>query len=271
MDAIKTHLTAALILATFSAAAVDIVAHRGASYDAPENTVASFKLGFAQGADACECDIHVTKDRQLMVMHDRNTLRTTGVSNEMSQATSTDLRQLEAGQWGEWKGKGFSEKLPFPQELLAVVPAGKRIFAHLDLKPDMLPELKRQLAASGKEPSQIVLIGFDYEAMKQAKALMPQYEVLCLYGADRKTKQYPPVETLIEKALAAKLDGLDLYYEFPIDLKFVQKVHQAGLKLHVWTVDDPEAAHRQAAAGVDGITTNRPRWLRDQLKSTAKP
>ena len=76
------------------------------------------------------------------------------------------------------------------------------------------------------------------------------------------------MEELIDQAKAAKLDGLDLASGFPIDSAFVQKVHAAGLKLYTWTVDDPEVARKEAAAGVEGITTNRPGWLREQLAAT---
>ncbi len=86
------------------------------------------------------------------------------------------------------------------------------------------------------------------------------------YGKDKKTGQYPDLETLIQKAKAARFDGLDLNDQFPINAEFVAKVKEAGLQLHVWTVDDPAVARRLAAAGVNGITTNRPGWLREQLK-----
>jgi glycerophosphoryl diester phosphodiesterase len=77
------------------------------------------------------------------------------------------------------------------------------------------------------------------------------------------------VEEMIQKAKAAKLDGLDLNSNFPIDKDFVDKVHKAGLKLYTWTVDDVAVAKAEAEAGVDGITTNRAGWLREQL--AAKP
>jgi len=245
--------------------AVEIIGHRGASYDAPENTLASFKLGYQQKADADELDIYLTKDGKVIVIHDGTTGRTTGVSNKVATQTFDDLRRLEAGQFGKWKGKGFSEKLPSLDEVLALIPEGRRLFIEIKCGPEVLPELGRVLQRAAKKPEQTVIIGFGYDTMKQAKAAFPNLQVLWLVGAQGKPRKYPPVDELIPQAKAAKLDGLDLDGGFPIDGAFVQKVHGAGLKLYTWTVDDPEVARKEAAAGVEGITTNRPGWLREQL------
>ncbi len=257
-------------MAVFSAGAVEIVGHRGASYDAPENTVASERLGYEQGMDGGECDIYLTKDNKIVVMHDGTGVRTAGITNKMSDS-STILRKASAGDWGQWKGKGFqNEKIPFLQEVLAVMPAGKKMLIEIKCGTEILPELKRQLAASGKKPGQIVIICFNFEVLKKCKEMMPQYEALFLAAGDSKTKKFPPVEELIAKCKAAKLDGLDLHSGFPIDKEFVKKVHAAGMKLYTWTVDDPAVAKQEAEAGVDGITTNRPKWLREQLNLAGK-
>jgi glycerophosphoryl diester phosphodiesterase len=245
--------------------AVEIIGHRGASFDAPENTLASFKLGYQQNADADELDIYLTKDGKIIVLHDADTARIAGVTNKVTTHTFDELRRLEVGQWGKWKGKGFSEKLPSLDEALALMPEGKRFFIELKSGPEILPELRRVLQRAGKKPEQTVLIGFNYATVKDAKATFPQLQVLWLAGADHKTKEYPPVENLIQMTKAANLDGLDLESGFPIDSSFVQQVHAAGLMLYTWTVDDPELARKEAVAGVEGITTNRPGWLREQL------
>ncbi len=251
---------------SFSAAGPEIIGHRGASFDAPENTLASEKLAFKQGADAAECDIYLTKDRKIVVMHDADTLRTAGVSNKLSLSTSADLRKVEIGQWGQWKGRGFTEKIPFLEELLEIVPGGKRLFIEIKCGPEILPALERVLARSGKNPGQIVIMSFSYDVVKKSKARMSRYQTFWLAASDRKTKEYPPVDQLIQRARTANLDGLNLQAGFPIDKAFVATVHKAGLKLYTWTVDDAEVARQEAAAGVDGITTNRPEWLRAQLK-----
>ena len=72
--------------------------------------------------------------------------RTCGVSNQVAETSFAELRKLEAGQWGKWKGKGFSEKLPSLEEALALVPEGKRLFIEIKCGPEVLPELERVLA-----------------------------------------------------------------------------------------------------------------------------
>jgi len=247
--------------------AADIIAHRGASHDAPENTLAAFKLGYEQQADACELDIHLTKDGKAVVIHDADTGRTTGVSNKIAAQTLDKLRSLDAGKWGQWKGKNFSEKIPLLSEALALVPDRKRMFIEIKVREEILPELERVIAASGKKPEQLPIITFHYETAKAAKARFPKHEVswLASYEKDKTTGKLPELDELISKAKAAGLDGLDLNFKFPIDRAFVKKVHDAGLKLYTWTVNDAVVARLHAAAGVDGITTDRSAWLREQL------
>jgi glycerophosphoryl diester phosphodiesterase len=252
-----------------TAFATQIVGHRGASFDAPENTLSSFKLGYKENADADELDIHLTKDGKVVVMHDYDTGRTGGTKLKISEHTLEELRALDIGKWGKWQGKGFSEKIPLLSEVLELIPDGKRLFIEIKCGPEILPELANVLKKAGKKPEQTVIIGFGYETMKAAKEKFPNLEVNWLVQADKKTKAFPPVEDLIAQSKAAKLDGLDLHQGFPINKQFVEKVHGAGLKLYTWTVDDPAVAKAEAEAGVDGITTNRPGWLREQL--AAKP
>jgi glycerophosphoryl diester phosphodiesterase len=264
-------LAASLMLSASSSFATEIIGHRGASHDAPENTLSSFKLGYAQNADADELDIYLSKDGKVVVMHDGTPARTGGASytNKLSKMTFEEMRQIDIGKFGDWKDKGFSEKIPALAEVLALIPDGKKLFIEIKCGPEVLPALGQVLKESGKKPAQTVLIGFGYETVKAAKAKLPELQVYWLAGKNNKTKKYPSVDELIAKAKAAKLDGLNLESGFPIDKDFAQKVHDAGLKLYVWTVDDAALAKQEAAAGVEGITTNRPGWLREQL--AAKP
>jgi glycerophosphoryl diester phosphodiesterase len=249
-----------------TALAVEIVAHRGASHDAPENTLSAFRLGFAQEADAVELDVHLTKDGKIVVSHDAETGRTAGVTNRIAERSFDELRKLEVGRWGRWRGKAFKEFIPALDEVMPLVPAGKKLFIEIKCGAEILPELENVLNRAAMPPEQTVIIGFSYDTMCAAKGRFPKIMVLWLVSSDSKTKKYPPVEDLIEKTTAAKLDGLNLNFGFPIDREFVRKVRAAGLRLYTWTVDDVVVAKREAEAGVDGITTNRPGWLRAELK-----
>jgi glycerophosphoryl diester phosphodiesterase len=267
MKSFLPFLFAGWLLSALPAGAVEIIAHRGASNDAPENTLASFRLGWEQQADGDELDIHLTKDGQAVVMHDASAKRTAGVDRKVSELTLEEWRALDAGVWKGPKWKG--EKPPTLAEALATIPDGKRMFIEIKCGPEVLPELERVMKDSGKKSEQLVLIGFSYDTMRQARERFPQAPIYWIVSSkeDKKTGKRPDIDDLIAKAKAARFDGLDLHFGFPIDAAFVGKLRAAGLKLYTWTVDDPVVAKRLVEAGVDGITTDRPQWLRDQLGS----
>ena len=247
---------------------VEIIGHRGASYDAPENTLAAFELGWQQAKDGVEIDIHLSKDGKIVVIHDYDTKRIAGVDRKVIDQTLSELRVLDAG---KWKGNNWTgEKIPTLEEVLPTVPDGKRLFIEIKCGPEVLPELKRLIEASHKRPEQLVLIAFSYEVVKRAKAALPSIQTYWLYDwkKDKDTGVEFMPDEVIAKATAAGADGIDVSFKGPVDAAFVRRAKSAGLKVYVWTVDDPEAARELVAAGVDGITTNRPKWLREQLEAT---
>lgn len=242
----------------------EIVAHRGSSEEAPENTLASFRLGYEQ-ADACELDIHLSKDGQVVVMHDATTKRTAGLDKPIARQTIAELKALDAG---KFKGEKFAgEKIPLLSEVLSLIPEKKRLFIEIKCGVEGIPGLVTLIGEAKRKPEQTALIAFNLETLRQAKLKLPKLQAYWLVDAkaDPKSGKPPDVEELIRKAKDAGVDGLDLEGKFPIDADFAAKVHAAGLKLYTWTVNDAEAAKRQAAAGVDGITTDRPLKLRESL------
>lgn len=243
---------------------VEIVAHRGSSDEAPENTLAAFRLGFEQ-ADAVELDLHLSKDGHAVVIHDKSTKRTAGADRPVAEQTLEELKALDAGLWkdGRWKG----ERIPTLSEALALLPDGKRYCLEIKCGPEVLPAMQKAIAESGKKPAQLAIIGFGFETMKRAKARMPELAVYWLAGSkeDPKTKKAPELDDLLKRAKEAGLDGLDLDYKLPIDAAFVAKMREARLKVLVYTVNDPAVAKRLAEAGVDGITTDRPLEIRKAL------
>jgi glycerophosphoryl diester phosphodiesterase len=265
-------LVFASLLFAGSAWAVEIVAHRGASHDAPENTLASNRLAWQQGTDVVETDIFLTKDGKLAVSHDKNTKRTAGRDAEIASLTVAELKQLDAG---VWKGPQFAgERIPLLEEQIALIPAGKRMFVEIKIGPEIVPELKRVLTRMGASERNITIISFNYESLVEVRKQLPALKTQYLVGhrnpnAKKKgadAKPQPTLEAVIAQAKAAQLTGLDLQSTWPLTAADTRKIRAAGLELHVWTVDDPAVAQHWIELGALSVTTNRPGFLREQLK-----
>lgn len=252
--------------------AAEIIAHRGASEDAPENTLAAMSLAWKQQADAIELDIRLTRDGQIVLLHDATTKRTAGLDKPITELSWDEVRRLDVGRWKDPKWTG--EPIPTLADVLAIVPEGKRAFVELKCGPEALGELRRVITASGKRPEQIALIGFNIETMRQVRQQLPKHQVYWVVGyeKDKKTGTLPTLDEVIAAARHADVHGLDLSEKWPLDPQAVARIRQAGLQLYVWTVDDPAAAKRFATLGVDGITTNRPAAIRAApAESAASP
>ncbi len=253
----------ALAPAAVAKPTVEIIAHRGASFDAPENTVAAIKLAWMQKADASEFDIFQTKDGKIVVIHDKDTKRVAGVDRKVADQTLAEIRMLDVG---KWKGVKFTgEKIPTLDEMLATIPAGKRVFVEVKSGPEIVPELDRVLRASKLKPEQTPIISFNAEVIAEVKKVRSDLAAYWIVNINPKGKQAPTAEALIAKAKTVRADGLDLSAGPALDKAFADKVKAAGLKLYVWTVNDAAVARRMVEVGVDGITTDRPGWLREQL------
>jgi len=247
-----------------------VVAHRGSSFVAPENTLAAFKLGYEQKADGCELDIHLSSDGRMMVIHDKDTSRTAGGKNlVVLQSKSDELRKLDFGTFKSEKYAG--EKVPFLEEVLDIVPKDTTQSLYIEIKvgPEAVPPLKKALEASGKM-SQMVIISFNMDACIAAKKAIPAVPVYFLKGADKEKgtkKPLPHSLELVKKVKDAGLDGLDVSFD-GLTPEIIKETHAQGLSFHVWTVDDPQDAVRFAQMGVDSITTNKPDVLLKALEET---
>ncbi|MCU0408235.1 MAG: GDSL-type esterase/lipase family protein [Bacteroidales bacterium] len=149
---------------------VETIAHRGASYLAPENTIAAAKLAWELGADAVECDIHLSGDNKIIVCHDANTLRTTGAAHVIKETGSSVLRTLDAGSFKSPDYRG--EKLPFLSELIETVPEGKELVVEIKCGPEILPFLKEDISKHGGN-RKFVFIAFDFNTISETKKLFP--------------------------------------------------------------------------------------------------
>ncbi|MBO0699156.1 MAG: glycerophosphodiester phosphodiesterase [Zavarzinella sp.] len=244
---------------------VEIIAHRGASFDAPENTLAALRLGWAQGADAAEFDVLLSRDGQVVVHHDETTRRTAGVDWAVAEQTLDELRSLDVGRS---KGPAFAgERIPTLAEALATIPPGKRVFIEVKTGPETIAELGRVITASQLTSDQTVIISFSADVVAAAKRELP--ERLAYWVADLRpeaTDRPVPLEELIAVTRSCRADGLDLSADPAITSEFVRTANAAGLPVYVWTVNDPALARQMIDAGVAGIATDRPGWLRERLR-----
>lgn len=252
-------------LSLSKASALEIIAHRGFSEIAPENTVAAFKLGWEKGTDACELDLYLTGDNEIVAIHDADTKRTTGVSSKVKEATLADLRKLDAGSWKSPSYKG--ERIPTLAESLASLPEGRqRFFLEIKDSARIVPELAKQLTAWKPRASQLCIIAFDRQVCQDCKKAMPWMPVYRLSSEQTKDKKPVDLAQLIRDTKADGLDGLDLGLKWAWSTAMVEQIHAAGLKAYVWTVNKPADVKRLASLKIDGITTDDPVMVRETLK-----
>lgn len=259
-----------LLTSAFTTAAeplnVEITGHRGASYDAPENTLSSVRLGWEQRADSVEIDVWLSKDGHIVLSHDKDTKKCAGVDKLVVEQTLAELRQLDVGKWKAAKYAG--ERIPLLSEVLPTIPAGKRLLIEVKCGPEIVPTLVKDLEAAGRKPAETAVICFNADVVAAMKRARPDLQVYWLVGLkqDKKTGAWShTAEQLIARARELKADGVDLSACDAITPAFGKAIQDAGLKLLVWTVNDPAVARQMIAAGVEGITTDRPAWLREQL------
>ncbi len=256
---------ALFLLAAMSVHAVEIIAHRGFSARAPENTLAAFELGWKHQADACELDVYLTADGKTAVIHDKDTKRTSGVTLDVAKSKQAELTALGAG---SWKGEEWvNEKIPTLEQALATMPKGKqRFFIEVKCGAEIVPELKRILEPMKDRAAQLAIIAFKRDAAAESKKAMPWIKVYRLASGKTKDKKPTDLKQLIADTTADKLDGLDLSMaDFPWDETMVKQIRDAGFGLYVWTVNKPADVLRFAKLGVDGITTDDPVMVRETL------
>jgi len=236
-----------------------IIGHRGASREAPENTLASFQLAFQQGADGIEADFQLTADGEIVCLHDESTGRTAGVDLRVDQTRCQELLRLEVGGWkGEtWRG----ERMPTLAQVLAALPAGKCIFIELKSGPQIIPRLGEILAAAAVAPERIRLLSFSAELIRTLKERLPAYRACWLTDYRWRATWHPSPQEVLDTLRSCRADGLASRSRGILDPSFVAALRQESREIHVWTVDAAAEARRLCGLGVDSLMTNRPGWL----------
>lgn len=237
---------------TITVPPAEIIAHRGESTLAPENTLAAINLAWLRGVTSVEIDVYLTTDNRLVVIHDESTMRTAGVDYVVWSSPSALLRTLDVGRF---MGSQFTgEKIPFLEEVLASLPAGRKLWIEIKSGPEIVPFLKKVIYESGKD-KQVVLHSFKQESLTAAHAelaAIPCYMATAVIGN---------VTDFLREVVANGFAGI-LVDVALIDEALITAAHDAGIEIHGWTVDDIPTFLALDVKRIDGVITNRPSVLR---------
>jgi len=244
-----------------------LIAHRGESQDAPENTLAAINLAWTRNADAVEIDVQLSADERVVVAHDRNMKRLTGRPLLVRQSTLAQLKALDVGRHKgpQWTG----QRIPELPEVLQTVPRGKRLLIEIKSGPDVLPRLASDLAASPLTKDQILIIGFDLQTMTAARRALDGHPMALLCRTRWKPRALRwgrALPRFLARARRSGMNALDVEVRPGIDAPFVRTVKDAGFDLYVYTVNDPDTAARLLDAGVDGVTSDCAHRLSSALR-----
>lgn len=241
-----------------------VTAHRGFSGEYPENTLAAFRAAIATGADMVELDVHLTRDNELVVIHDDTLERTTDGKGNVADKTLAELKRLDAG--FKFNPRFAGERIPTLAEVLDVTRG--RILVNIELKkgknfPYTMEELAdRTLVVVEKAGmlDQVLFSSFDPAAVDRIRVQNPRLPIAVITQKPWATpeeagggKRYPAINSSFKN----------------LNEKNIRLAHAAGLQVHAWTVNTPADMEKLIALGVDGIITNYPDRLIDLLRGKA--
>lgn len=234
-----------------------IMAHRGSSYNAPENTMLAFEKAVEATADYIELDVHETKDGRIVVMHDDSLKRTAGVNKEVWNMNYEDIAKLDAGSWFG-SNEEFKEcRIPLLSDVMKYTKGKIRLNIEIKLT-DNEPDLVKMVAALIEQYDYIdecVVTSMNYEALKGIKQINPKiqtgYVLNVAYG---------------------NFYNLPYVDAFSINSGFVNKnmvdaIHNRGKEIYVWTVNGENRAKELTVMGVDGLITDNPVMAREVVYS----
>mgnify|MGYP001097106438 CR=1 FL=1 len=222
---------------------IPVIAHRGASGHEPENTLAAFRAALKMNADAIECDVQVCKSGELVVFHDRRLKRITGERGKVKRKKLASLRQLDAG-------KG--EHIPTLKEVLDLLDG--RISVNVELKSKGTAVAVAQLLRNGIrtgnwKTKDFFVSSFYYRELRRFHETFPEIPISLLYN--KKPRRLKKRIKVLEPFAAALNAG-------KIRPAWIRRVHEKGLKVYVWTVDDPQEAEHLRSKGAEGFFSNYP-------------
>jgi len=219
------------------------IGHRGAMGYEPENTLRSFRKALELGCHMVELDVHLCRTGELVVIHDDTLERTTNGTGPVREKTLSELRTLDAGR---------GEKIPLLEEVLAEVMGKMRV--NIELKDKGTAQslaclIERGCGENGWRKEDFLISSFNHEELIAFRKLDSETPVGILF------KEIP--DGLHELARSIGAFSFNPLFRI-VDTGFVNAAHSGGLRVFVWTVNEPEEIDRMKALGVDGICSNYP-------------
>ncbi len=226
------------------------IAHRGASGNAPENTLAAFKKAIEIGVDAVELDLHGSADGEVVVIHDASLDRTTDYSGPVNQTALETIKQADAGGWFAPEFAG--EPVPTLAEALECI--GKETIALLEIKDPLIAEAVVAKVHETQSLDLTVIISFHTSVLQTVRALAPRIPTGWLIGSPN---NHASPEQLCQQLGELGSPLLNVNHQL-ITAEFAYEVRRRGIALWCWTVDDIVRMREMKAFGVQGITSNYP-------------
>jgi glycerophosphoryl diester phosphodiesterase len=238
-----------------------VIAHRGASLHAPENTLAAFRLALEQGADGIELDAKLSADRQVVVMHDRSLRRTTGRDAPVGALTLAELKRLDAGAWFSPAFAG--ERVPTLDEVLETV-AGQALvdieLTNYFTPRDGLPEVVAQAVERHAAQDWVLFTSFLPGPIDAIRRRLP--------GCRAGLLLWPGRLGWISRHFLVDLRSEQILLPNVLDIspEQIHRDHQRGRWVAAWVVNDPEVMRQLASAGIDAIITDHPALAVEQRR-----
>ncbi|MFH1527142.1 MAG: glycerophosphodiester phosphodiesterase family protein [Bacteroidota bacterium] len=243
-----------------------IIAHRGASAVAPENTIIAFKKAMELHANAIELDVRQTKDNQLVVLHDATVNRTTNGRGGIATMTLAEVRKLDAGSWFDPHFK--NERIPTFHEVIEILDTATILIIEIKEGNETYPGIEEQvlnLVKTNRLEGQVILKSFDQRVLRRIKEKAPQIRLLYVY-----VFTIPWLNITVDRGVSAG-DLLDLNVDYLqphkifLSRSFVNRAQERGFKVIVWDVEDEDTMKEMLDLGVNGIETDFPDKLYNVL------
>jgi glycerophosphoryl diester phosphodiesterase len=236
-----------------------IVAHRGASAEMPENTMAAFRRAWDLGVEGIELDVRLSSDGQVVVIHDATTARTAGVDKAVDAQTLAELLALDAG---AWKGPRFAgERIPTLVEVLASVPKGGTVFVELKSAVETAPAVAQVIrdADPARTGGHVALQAYDPFALAALASALPGVPAYWTIDAPTDAAGAPTYypTTIIDDAVGRRFAGLALDVR-GVDEAFLSAAKSAGLLVDVWTLNSAPLITEWLGQDVRWIETDKP-------------